>query len=155
MITVNKIPELRKIRNGQVFKINKSPNVYTHSIFKYPAKFTPEIPNWFIRNCTIEKDLILDCFCGSGTSLLEASLLGRRPLGIDFDPISQLLTRTKTTHLNKSEIFKIKRFYKKLTKKNKRKFYPDLENLNHWFQKDNLISLQLIITVSNKELFLG
>lgn len=149
MISTEYLPDFTKIKNGQIFEINKTLNSYTHGIFKYPAKFTPTIPNWFLKNFTKEGDSILDCFCGSGTSLVEASLLKRKPLGIDFDPLSQLITLTKTTHLNKKDIFLIENIYKNLVSKNKKKFFPDLENLDHWFQMSNLKILSDIINNIN------
>jgi DNA modification methylase len=33
-----------------------------------------------IKDCTRRNDIILDTFCGSGTTLLAAERVGRRPL---------------------------------------------------------------------------
>lgn len=137
MKQVNFIPNIEEIKNNDIFEINSTITHYTHSIFKYPAKFTPEIPNWFLRNFTYENENVLDCFCGSGTSLVESSLLNRIPLGIDFDPLSQLLSVTKTSHLNSNEILEIKNLYKDLIKPSKNTFYPDLGNIDHWFNEKN------------------
>ena len=36
-----------EIKNGTCFEICQSnPNTLTHSFFKYPCKFIPEIPGW-------------------------------------------------------------------------------------------------------------
>lgn len=76
----------------------------THGIYSYPAKFIPHVPRWAIRKFSRPGEAVLDPFCGSGTTLVEAKLLGRRSLGVDFSPMAQLLTRVKTTPLQRAEI---------------------------------------------------
>jgi len=146
---VETLPSIKDINNDDVYEIASKQNYYTHAFFKYPARFIPEIPNWFLRNFTKEKEVILDCFCGSGTSLVEAGLMNRVPLGIDFDPLSQLLTNTKTKHLKKNEIQFIKDTYKELIQPCMETSYPDIENLDHWFNKKNKKNLSNIITNIN------
>jgi DNA modification methylase len=146
MKQVKNLPVGKNIKNGDIFEIENKTNHYTHSFFKYPAKFVPEIPNWFLRNFTKERDVILDCFCGSGTSLVEAVLMNRVALGIDFDPLSHLLTKTKTKHLKKKEIQFIKDNCEELIKPSNEDSYPDIENLDHCFNKENKEKLSNIIT---------
>ena len=109
MKSVEKLPLNKEIEMCETFEIKSKKTNPIHSLFKYPAKFTPEIPNWFLRNFTKEGDIILDCFCGSGTSLVESSLLKRKSFGIDFDPICHLITKTKTTNLSEEELILIKK----------------------------------------------
>ncbi len=47
------------------------------------APFPERVPEWFIRSCCIPGGLVLDPFCGSGTTLAVAKRLGRRFIGID------------------------------------------------------------------------
>ena len=52
----------------------------------HSAAFPIELPNWFIKLFTVEEDVVLDPFVGSGTTAEAAKLLGRHYLGIDLDP---------------------------------------------------------------------
>jgi DNA modification methylase len=68
----------------------------THNFHAFPAKFPPQLPRAFIRALTEPGDLVLDPMAGSGTTLVEAYLAGRRTLGVDIDPLALLLCRVKT-----------------------------------------------------------
>lgn len=47
---------------------------------------------------------MLDPFCGSGTTAIEAMLLGRNAMSIDIDPFARLLIKVKTTVYSKEDI---------------------------------------------------
>lgn len=151
----------------------------THGIHQYPAKFIPELPQKIIQECTKERNTILDPFCGSGTTLLEAALCGRKSIGVDSNPIAALVSKVKTQPLSKDEIKQIDSIIGELSKVGpsslERKWVPDDKNLSHWFQEsvitelswlkdyieriqlDNLrnfllcIFSSIIVTVSNQE----
>lgn len=52
----------------------------------HPAPFPVELPEQLIRLYTYENDLVLDPFLGSGSTVVAATLLGRRAVGYDLDP---------------------------------------------------------------------
>ncbi len=58
----------------------------------YRACFKPQLPKFFIDRLTKPGDRVYDPFMGRGTTLIEAALLGRVPLGCDINPLSTLLT---------------------------------------------------------------
>ena len=70
-------------------------NYLTHGIHPYHAKFIPSIPREFMLEYSKEGDLVLDPFCGSGTTLLEAMLNNRRSIGVDLNEIAYMITRAK------------------------------------------------------------
>src|SRR5687768_2318152 len=57
----------------------------------YRACFKPQLPRFFIEAFTSPGACIYDPFAGRGTTLIEAALLGRRPIGNDVNPLSRLL----------------------------------------------------------------
>ncbi len=68
-----------------------------HSLHEisYRACFKPQLPRFFIERLTEPGDRVYDPFMGRGTTLLEAALLGRIPLGCDASPLSVFLTRPR------------------------------------------------------------
>jgi site-specific DNA-methyltransferase (adenine-specific) len=50
----------------------------------HPAAYPSQLPRNCILATTEEGDIVLDPFCGSGTTCLEAAKLGRRFLGLDI-----------------------------------------------------------------------
>jgi DNA modification methylase len=86
---------------GTIFTFGKINSTdFTHGFHAYPAKFVPQIPRWAIYYANLSLgDLILDPFCGCGTTLVEACLKGFNSYGIDIDPLARLLTTVKCTPL--------------------------------------------------------
>jgi hypothetical protein len=58
----------------------------------YRACFKPQLPRFFIERFTQPGAVVYDPFAGRGTTLIEAALLGRRPIGNDINPLSRILT---------------------------------------------------------------
>lgn len=52
----------------------------------YWGNFVPQIPFQLISRYTSPGDWVLDPFCGSGTTLVEARKLGRNSLGVELNP---------------------------------------------------------------------
>ena len=100
------IPVSLRIENGDKFLfISRDQRALTHGIHKYPAKFFPELPRWIIERYSDKGDTILDPFMGSGTTNLEASLLGRHSIGVDVDPFSRFIASVKTTVVPYNDLF--------------------------------------------------
>lgn len=68
-----------------------------HSLHEvsYRACFKPQLPAFFIERLSAPGDLVYDPFMGRGTTLLEAALLGRVPVGCDVNPLSCLMARPR------------------------------------------------------------
>ncbi len=51
----------------------------------YRGNCPPQVPRNLILKYTNEDDIVLDPFCGSGTTLIESKLLNRKSIGIDVN----------------------------------------------------------------------
>ena len=79
-------------------------NYASHNFHSFPAKFPPQIPKKFIQELTNSGDTVLDPMVGSGTTILEAFLAGRRAIGFDIDPLALILSKVKVTPASKDEL---------------------------------------------------
>jgi SAM-dependent methyltransferase len=61
-------------------------NRYTPESTAHPAKMLPAVAAHAIAHYTKPGDLVLDPMCGIGTTLVEAVHLGRRAVGIEYEP---------------------------------------------------------------------
>lgn len=68
----------------------------THSLFPYRGKFHPQLIKSLLNIIGVKKgELILDPMCGSGTTNIEAALLGINSVAVDVSPFCRLMTKTK------------------------------------------------------------
>lgn len=78
-----------------------------HDLHEYRGKFFPQLVRACINISQVpEGAVVLDPFCGSGTTLCEAKIVGMKGVGIDLNPLSVLISEVKTTILDsfRSEI---------------------------------------------------
>ena len=88
---------IRPNYQGGEFNRTRSVNQYlTHWIYPYQGKFHPQMVRALLNIVGAEPgSLVLDPYMGSGTTALEASLLGMRCIGIDLSPLCVMLARVK------------------------------------------------------------
>lgn len=67
---------------------------HVHRLHPYLGKFIPQLVEIFLRK--FKPTLVYDPFCGSGTTLVEASTLGIASIGTDISAFNVLLTKAKT-----------------------------------------------------------
>lgn len=134
-------------------------NEYLHGLHPYPAKFIPQIPRLAIDMYTKEGDTVYDPFCGSGTTLVEASASNRFSIGTDNNSVAVLVSKVKT-HLYTLEELKgfIKfkyEFDSNLAKADvRRDLVTDNKNFYYWFSSeviDHLSKIKGVILDSPNE----
>jgi DNA modification methylase len=61
----------------------------------YRGNFAPQIARQCLLRFTRQGETVLDCFLGSGTTLIEAKRLGRRGIGVEVNPATVALARQR------------------------------------------------------------
>jgi len=74
---------------------------------KYPTEKNSELLRMIVETSSNPGDLVLDCFCGSGTTLAAAEDLGRHWIGIDQSEFAISATKKRITSVECHAPFKI------------------------------------------------
>lgn len=130
---------------------NNSPvDGFTHNFYRYPARFSPFFVREAIKTFTKPGDLVVDPFVGGGTTLVEASTLGRKSIGVDINSLATFVSSVKTQPLSKAEIGFIKDWTKSINDfVIKKRFTND----NFWESNGYLTNLDTIHTWRLRNLF--
>ena len=145
-ITVESLPKNIEV-GGTYIIAQANPNTYSHSFFKYPCRFIPEIPRWAIQKYLsgAEDGSVFDPFSGSGTTLLESIINGFDAYGTEIDNIAKLIIKVKTTPFTKDKLDEITNEYNRvitnIETSQKPQKLPGINNLEHWFTEDAIIKL--------------
>jgi site-specific DNA-methyltransferase (cytosine-N4-specific) len=144
------------VNEGREWNFHESNTTqHLHAIHPYPAKFIPQIPNKAISEWTQKGDIVYDPFCGCGTTLLEASLLGRPSIGTDNNSVAVLVSKAKTAQYTSLHIQALIDFEKNLDQllQNSvpnRALIPNNKNFLYWFGDDVLLRLSTYKEVISK-----
>src|SRR6266536_6227350 len=76
----------------------------THGLHAYAAKCPPQLARYGLRYYSRSGDTVLDPMAGSGTTLVEARLMGRHSRGYDIDPLACLIARVKARGVRDAEV---------------------------------------------------
>ena len=67
-----------------------------HDWYRFVLSFPPRLVDHYIKEFGIrESDVLLDPFCGTGTTLVEAKLQGITSIGLEANPFAQFATSVK------------------------------------------------------------
>lgn len=86
---------------------------HVHRLHPYKGKFIPQLVEYFLDNHTDnfknqtyfkEEDIILDPFCGSGTTMVQCCEIGLHSIGIDISAFNSLISNCKVRKYDLSDI---------------------------------------------------
>ncbi len=129
-----------------------------HFFHHYTAKFIPQIPAKLIQKLSKGNDIIVDPFMGSGTTLVEAKLLGCHSYGFDTNPLAIKIAKAKTMTIDENKIRELDNFLEWIDNKRKTKRKHNLNNeevalfpdSNLWFRNDVAYKIKQIMNESKK-----
>ncbi len=87
----------------------KDTTKHIHRLHPYKGKFIPQLVEYFLDDHTdnFKKeiyfkrgDIILDPFCGSGTTMVQANELGMHAIGIDVSAFNSLIANVKVSKVD-------------------------------------------------------
>ncbi len=87
-------PEKFELEETTVWSFKERGNWATHR-GDYRGNCSPQVPRNLILRYTKKNDIVLDPFCGSGTTMIECKLLNRKGIGIDVNVDSLKLAKTR------------------------------------------------------------
>jgi len=92
-----RIQEVRSLYTKLYFSERQFSTGYaTHGLFPYRGKFHPQLIRALLNILGIKKgDVVLDPMAGSGTTNIEATLIGINSLAIDINPFCQFMIQVK------------------------------------------------------------
>lgn len=109
-----------------------------HSFHRYYGKLIPAIPSCFIQEFTEEGDIVFDPFLGSGTVAVESKRLNRNFAGVEINPLSVAIAKTKTYSLDVKVLEEINSKLMEIIDNDKSKIKenekPYIMNRDHWFK---------------------
>lgn len=125
-----------------------------HTIGKYPGTMVAEMQYELLKIISTDfknKCVVLDPFCGSGTSLVVAQKLRLDSIGIDINPYAILLTRVKTTVYNKKALeVAIDNLFNNLNSIQNFNIHK-FDNISKWFKENIILSLSKVKYCIEKE----
>ena len=139
---------------------------HVHRLHPYKGKFIPQLVEYFLNDHTDEfkktiffkpGDIVLDPFCGSGTTLVQSNELGIHAVGIDISMFNSMISNIKVSNHDVSKLFEVTNsLNSKLEKFNKNRkifeFNDELSSIISSFNKKNFPSPSFRRGVKNGEI---
>lgn len=147
------VPNITKWESSSFVSGGYSTRYSAHGIHEYKGKFNPQVVHSLLNQYlgfNYTNKTVYDPFAGSGTTLLEASLMGISSAGTDVNPLAVLISKAKQNSLeiNMQQLVK---YWEKAEEyaRNKKEYKliindSRLDYLANWFPIETLTKLELV-----------
>lgn len=129
--------------------VNRQSTRYSvHGLHEYKGKFNPQIAKAILNIFSAKPgQVVIDPFCGSGTSLVECAHLGIDAVGTDINPLAAFIANAKLLSLHIPAEQLLHDAASCLAEAKHSRQYPLLDDergeyLQSWFPADNLQSIE-------------
>jgi len=136
-------------KSGSVRNRRQSTRYSVHGLHEYRGKFNPQVCCALINILGLSTGAkLLDPFCGSGTTLVEAAHRGIEALGTDLNPLAVFISNAKLGALKLSPA-ELRRSLHRLSRDARRAYVSDdtgvrFEYLSAWFEEKPLQQIEAL-----------
>jgi site-specific DNA-methyltransferase (cytosine-N4-specific) len=122
----------------------------THCFHDYPARMIPQIARKLLELFGTSAKKLLDPYCGTGTSLVEAQLRGIDAAGTDLNPLARLIAKVKTTPIRQQLLDLYLKDFSEFTFKARFEgepsvlSIPSFQNIEFWFKPEVIRKLAYV-----------
>lgn len=124
-----------------------------HVIHPYPAMLHPLLVNKLLEKYATPESSLLDPFCGTGVSLLQAALRGVNAYGTDINPLALLIAHAKSRVYDFMRLRKEIQAVCSVITKSAKLDIPNIHNVDYWFTNEAQEALGRIRYVLKNEEF--
>lgn len=139
---------------SQLVNFSKNKDIPYHGWFKYREGYSHTLIKELLQRSGIGTDeYVLDPFCGSGTTVVEAALNGYSGIGIDINPMSAFISEVKCRSYTDAEISEIHNILSglidsirnEITTREYKDKYKEVEKFFNEHNFDRLLAIRQVI----------
>lgn len=139
-------------KSAKTGKNRQATRYSVHGLHEYKGKFNPQVARALLNIFGVKPgQVVLDPFCGSGTTLVESLQLGISAVGTDINPLAVFLSNAKLSALS-APVERLRKVHKAILDRLSSLGRPSLQNssdvrneyLLSWFDYDIFIEIESV-----------
>lgn len=127
---------------NQLVNFSKNMNTPYHGWFKYREGYSHILIRHLLERYNVSQDeVVVDPFCGSGTTVVEAKFQGYSSFGVDVNPLSAFITNVKATSYTAADILEAESAWEAYRVSSGNIELKDYEDVRSFFNSNNFTQL--------------